>query len=106
LIHEWLVYLGFKYYRNDIEGAYYNPSNIVIGTNFLFFLYGFVPVTAEKFLGRFDVVKRIGNALPRPIKAFLVLMTSLPFAFWFIDPYLHGRLFLDYESVGYTIFKR
>ena len=51
-------------------------------------------------------LKRIGNALPRPMKTFLVLMTSLPFACWFIDPYLHGRLFLGYESAGYTIFKR
>lgn len=105
LMHEWIVYLGFKYARTDIEGAYYNPSNIVIGTNFLFFIYGAVPVVFEKLLGRIGVIERIWESLPRPVKTCLVLMTSLPLAFWFANPYMHGRLFLDYEGLGITIFK-
>ena len=76
-----------------------------MGTNFLFFLYGIVPVTLEKLLDRLGLMKWLWASLPRPTKTFLTLMTSLPLAFWFIDPYMHGRLFLDNEGLGFTIFK-
>jgi hypothetical protein len=105
LLHEWVVYLGFKYDRTEIEGAYYNPSNITTGTNFLFFVYGIFPMGLEKLLGRIGALECIWESLPRPVKTFLVLMTSLPLAFWFVNPYMHGRLFLDYEGIGITIFK-
>lgn len=105
IMHEWVVYLGFKYYRADMEGSYYNPSNIIIGTNFLFFLYGIVPVAVEKLVGRVGAMEWIWETIPRPLQTFLVLMTSLPLAFWFIDPYMHGRLLLDYEGLVLTIVK-
>lgn len=105
LLHEWVVYLGFKYDRTEIEGAYNNPSNITTGTNFLFFVYGIFPMGLEKLLGRIGALECIWESLPRPVKTFLVLMTSLPLAFWFVNPYMHGRLFLDYEGIGITIFK-
>ena len=105
LLHEWTVYLGIKYDRNDVEGSYYNPSKIVMGRHLLFFCYGFIPVTAEKLLGKIGLLECIWRWTPRIMKTWLVLMTSLPLAFWFIDPYLHGRLFLDYEGLGLTIVK-
>ena len=105
LLHEWIVYLGFKYDRNDVEGAYYNPSKIVMGTNFLFFCYGFIPVTLEKMLCRLGFMECVWRWTPRPMKTSLVLMSSLPLAFWFIGPYMHGRLFLDYEGLVFTIIK-
>lgn len=107
VMHEWLVYTGYKHDRADVKDAYYNPSNIVIGTNFVFFLYGIVPIAVEKLMCRYRVrlLERLWMCLPRRMKTCLVLMTSLPLAFWFVDPYMHGRLFLDYEGLCFTIFK-
>jgi hypothetical protein len=104
LLHEWLIFAAYKYNPTVID-AYYSQSNIITGTNFLFFLYGIVPVTLEKLLDRLGLMKWLWASLPRPTKTFLTLMTSLPLAFWFIDPYMHGRLFLDHEGLGFTIFK-
>lgn len=106
LMHEWIIHAAFVYHRTNIpEGAYYKPSNIVLGTNFLFFAYGMVPVAIEKSLSKVDWIKSVGTKLPRPLKTLLVVMTSLPLAFWFAGPYFHGRLFLDYEGLVFTVIK-
>ena len=105
-MHEWVVHTSFMYHRTDIpEAAFYKPSNIALGANFAFFAYCFIPVAMEKLLSKVTLMKSLGLALPQPMKTFLVLMTTLPFEFWFLDPYFHGRLFLDYEGLMFTIFK-
>lgn len=106
LMHEWLVYSGMKYHRTRIpEAAYYKPSNITLGSNFAFFLYGAIPVMMEKLLGNISLANSLGKALPQPVKTCCVLLTTLPMAFWFADPYFHGRLFLDYEDLGFMAIK-
>lgn len=104
LLHEWLIYTCYKFNPTVIDASY-NQSNIAIGVTFLFFLYGIVPVTLEKSLKSLGMIEWFWASLPRPIKTFITLMTSLPLAFWFLGPYLHGRLFLDNEGMGFIIFK-
>ena len=55
----------------------------------------------EKLLGKISLANSLGKALPQPVKTCCVLLTTLPMAFWFADPYFHGRLFLDYEGLGF-----
>ena len=106
LMHEWLVHACFKYHRLNIpEAAYYKPSNIVIGMNFYFFTWGFVPITIERALGRIPLMKKLWANIPRALKTLIVLMTTLPLSFSFVLPYLNGRLLLDAEGFGPTVFR-
>jgi len=105
-MHEWMNHVGFVFHRTDVpEGAFYKPSNIILGTNFLVFTYSMIPITIEKSLSKVDWIKSAGMNLPRPLKTLLVITTGLPFAFWVASPFLHGRLFLDIEGLSLTVFK-
>lgn len=91
LFHEWLVHAVLMYGRSVSSGE------VFLGSNTAFFVWNFVVIMVERLLARMKVVKSIGQALPRPVLTLLIIMSSLPVAHWFGNPYLNGGFFADYE---------
>jgi hypothetical protein len=121
LIHEYVVYvfLSLKcqcfdhhhYYRilRSSSSSSFLSSNYtakpsssccnppVFGNALFFFLWNGILVFLERFLKLLNIptVKRIANTIPSFVLVFFVIMTSLPIAHWFTDPYLHSNFFHD-----------
>lgn len=91
LFHEWLVHAVLIYGRALSE-------NVYIGSNSAFFLWNFKVIMLEKLIVGSKIVKSVGHIMPRPLLTLTIIMTSLPVAHWFGNPYLNGGFFLDYEK--------
>lgn len=91
LFHEWLVHAVVIYGRVSSSGEVY------IGSNSAFFIWNFFVIMVERSVVGLDLVKSIGKSLPRPVLTLVIIMSSLPVAHWFGNPYLLGGFFLDYE---------
>eukprot|EP00986_Skeletonema_menzelii_P008909 scaffold3906_cov124-Skeletonema_menzelii.AAC.2 len=101
IIHEWLNYSVQVYHHVDVpKESINNPDNVILGSNLAFFAWQFVIISIEQYLGGMSPVKA-----PQPLVPFTIIMTSLPFAFWFAEPYFQGRFFWDYEGLMPTIIK-
>ncbi|KAL3805867.1 hypothetical protein HJC23_007828 [Cyclotella cryptica] len=100
LFHEWLVHAMLIYGRSVSSGS------VFLGSNTAFFIWNFVVIMVERLLVRMKVVKSIGKTLPRPLSTLVIIMSSLPVAHWFGNPYLNGGFFQDYEQCIIIIRKR
>lgn len=101
LIHEFLNYSVEVHNRMEVPtDSIYKPSNIRLGSNLAFFVWAFAISSIERALGSFLSMGISPRAVP-----FFVVMTSLPFAFWFVEPYFQGRFHWDYESIVFTIIR-
>lgn len=101
LSHEFLNYTVEL--RNCMEvpiDSIYKPSNIRLGSNLAFFMWAFLVSSVERALGGFPSVGISPHAVP-----FFVLITSLPFAFWFVEPYFQGGFLWENEGIVFTIFR-
>lgn len=97
LIHEWLIHVCFIYNRiqgPSWEGAQYNP---LLGSNMAFFVWNGITMIVEKCLGGSKKIELLGRFLPRPVVTFLILMTSLPVAHWFLNPYIKCVFFNEFQ---------
>ena len=91
--HECLVHACFLYGRPD------NRNRVRIGSQAAFFVWNFAVVAAEGMLDRSEKFANFGRRIvPRWLVPSLIVMTSLPVAHWFRDPYMNGGFFPDYES--------
>ena len=79
IIHEWLNYSVQVYHHAEApKDSIYNPDNIILGSNMAFFAWQFFVMSIEKSFGEISSAK-----VPQQLVPFLVIMTSLPLAFWF-----------------------
>ncbi|KAL7510199.1 hypothetical protein ACHAXN_008206 [Cyclotella atomus] len=92
LFHEWLVHAVLIYGRGM------SSENVYIGSNSAFFLWNFKVIMFERLIVGSKFVKSIGNVMPRPLLTLTIIMSSLPVAHWFGNPYLNGGMLLDYEE--------
>jgi hypothetical protein len=92
LFHEWLVHCVVIYGREA------STESVYIGSNSAFFLWNFKVIMFERLLVGSTFIKSIGSVLPRPLLTLTIIMSSLPVAHWFGNPYLNGGFFTDYES--------
>ena len=92
LFHEWLVHAVVMYERSSFS------SNVFIGSNSAFFLWNFKVIMFEKLIVGSKFVKSLGSVMPRPLLTLTIIMSSLPVAHWFGNPYLNGGFFADYEK--------
>jgi hypothetical protein len=92
LFHEWLVHAVVIYGREDMA------SNVYIGSNSAFFLWNFKVILVEKLIVGSALVQSVGSIMPRPLLTLTIIMSSLPVAHWFGNPYLSGGFFADYEK--------
>jgi len=95
LFHEWLVHAVLLYN--------YPPSStadVLLGSNTAFFVWNFVVIVSEKLLLAFGSkgIQSFGKMIPSAVIPFVIIMTSLPMAHWFGNPYLKGGFFGDYEK--------
>jgi len=98
LFHEWLVYTVLLYNRTTIETATNKKINdILLGSNTAFFLWNFVVIVGERILAGSKFFRNLGSLMPRGLVTFMIIMTSLPCAHWFGNPYVKGNFFEDYE---------
>lgn len=93
LFHEWLVHAVFLYHRPASS-----TSGVLLGSNTAFFVWNFGVIVMEKMLSGSKYVRSIGKMVPNVLIPFMIIMTSLPMAHWFGNPYLHGGFFGDYEK--------
>mmetsp|Transcript_22736 Transcript_22736/g.34143 ORF Transcript_22736/g.34143 Transcript_22736/m.34143 type:complete len:94 (-) Transcript_22736:3182-3463(-) len=75
----------------------YKPQ---LGSNMAFFVWNGVIMVVEKLLGRNRVMQSFGSTLPRFMVVFLTIMTALPLAHWFGNPYIKQGLLCDFQE-GY-----
>lgn len=97
LFHEWIVHV--MSFKRDCEETCYNP---LIGSNAAFFVWNAGVIMVETLLRRNVYVEKIGRYIPRLGITFLVVMTSLPVAHWFADPYIRQGFFDHYQQ-GYPM---
>jgi hypothetical protein len=90
--HEWLVHACFLHGRPD------NWNRVRIGSQAAFFAWNFAVVAIEGMLIRHEGFARFAKMVPRWLVPPFIVMTSLPVAHWFWDPYMNGGFFPDYES--------
>lgn len=91
LFHEWLVHAVVIYGRT-LSG------NVHIGSNSAFFLWNFKVIMFERLIVGSNIVQSLRRITPRPIITLAIIMSSLPVAHWFGNPYLNGGFFSDYEK--------
>jgi len=60
-------------------------------------LWNFVIIVLERVLGATKAARSFGRTIPSALVPFFIVMTSLPMAHWFGNPYLKGGFFADYE---------
>eukprot|EP00581_Thalassiosira_minuscula_P007670 CAMPEP_0183704296 /NCGR_PEP_ID=MMETSP0737-20130205/1667_1 /TAXON_ID=385413 /ORGANISM="Thalassiosira miniscula, Strain CCMP1093" /LENGTH=530 /DNA_ID=CAMNT_0025931133 /DNA_START=143 /DNA_END=1735 /DNA_ORIENTATION=+ len=95
LFHEWLVHAVLLYQRPSSSSS----SNVLLGSNTAFFLWNFVVIVCEKLFLQTKMISSFGKRyLPSIVVPFCIIMTSLPVAHWFGNPYLKGGYFMDYEQ--------
>jgi len=94
LFHEWLVHVVFLHNRPSSSST----SEVLLGSNTAFFVWNFVIIVSEKVLTGTKGVKSLGKMIPSLLLPFAIIMTSLPMAHWFGNPYLKGGFFEDYEK--------
>jgi len=104
LFHEYLVHLVLMYDRDPrvvhtsscpIADTTCKPQ---IGSNMAFFVWNGALVLFEKLLKRHQTFKNIGSALPHFVITFLIIMTALPVAHWFGNPYIKCGYFHDLQE--------
>eukprot|EP01082_Thalassiosira_pseudonana_P015071 g13379.t1 g13379 contig8:554464-557723(-) len=96
LFHEWLVHVVILYNR-PLADEIAASGDVLLGSNTAFFVWNFVVIVSERLLAGRESIKSIGMMMPRLLVTFCIIMTSLPFAHWFGNPYLKGQFFDDYE---------
>lgn len=95
LFHEWLVHAVFLYRRDD--DTVESTAGVLLGSNTAFFVWNFVVIVSERLLAGSKGVRSVGKMIPSMFIPFVIIMTSLPMAHWFGNPYLRGGFFGDYE---------
>ena len=98
LFHEWLVHAVVVYGRM-LSG------NVHIGSNSAFFIWNFKVIMIERLIVGSNIVQSLGRITPRPIVTLAIIMSSLPVAHWFGNPYLNGGFFSDYEKCVFLLRK-
>lgn len=93
LFHEWFVHAVLMYNRSTELS-----TGVLLGSNCSFFLWNFVVIVSEKILAGSKVIRSFGKMIPDVCVPFMIIMTSLPMAHWFGNPYLKGNYFADYEK--------
>lgn len=98
--HEWLVHACFIYDKNENNDSFYGNyggGGVRIGSQTAFFVWNFVVIAIERFLVKNEIFANYARRVPRSLVPSLIVMTSLPVAHWFRDPYMYGGFFRDYE---------
>ena len=104
--HEWLVHACFVYGRddNDDDDDYRRrdgggtTGTVRIGSQTAFFVWNFVVIAIERHgVSKNGTLARLFGKVPKSLVPPLIVMTSLPVAHWFRDPYMYGGFFRDYE---------
>jgi hypothetical protein len=99
--HEWLVHACFIYDKNENNNdslySNYGGGGVRIGSQTAFFVWNFVVITIERLLVKNEIFANYARRVPRSLVPSLIVMTSLPVAHWFRDPYMYGGFFRDYE---------
>lgn len=102
LFHEWIVHV-MSYRRQECSmssmSCDYEPP---FGSNMAFFVWNAAVIMIENILRSSGVFQKVGCAVPRLVVTFFVVMTSLPVAHWFADPYIRQGLFNHYQQ-GYPL---
>lgn len=100
LFHEWIVsVMAFKRECASSEQVCYQPQ---LGSNAAFFLWNAGVIAIESILRRNALVKNVGSFMPRIGITMIIIMTSLPLAHLFADPYIRAGFFHDYQQ-GYPV---
>ena len=94
--HEWLVHACFVYGRDDNRGT--TTGTVRIGSQTAFFIWNFVVIAIERYVVRSEIFATYLKRVPKSLVPPLIVMTSLPVAHWFRDPYMYGGFFRDYEQ--------
>lgn len=105
--HEWLVHACFVYGRDDEDddddyrrrdGGGGTTGTVRIGSQTAFFVWNFVVIAIERHgVSKNGTLARLFGKVPKSLVPPLIVMTSLPVAHWFRDPYMYGGFFRDYE---------
>ena len=105
VFHEWLVHACFLYGKQHDDYNHHHRDHhgvVRIGSQSAFFVWNFGVVAMERVIldkRRFEKIANFGRrVVPGWIVPPLIVMTSLPVAHWFRDPYMNGGFFSDYES--------
>jgi len=67
----------------------------VLGNALYFFLWNSILVFIDRCLKPIRVFQRLASKVPTCLLTTFVIMTALPIAHWFTDPYLHVHFFHD-----------
>lgn len=96
VFHEWIVsVMAFKRECPGDEPDCYQPE---IGSNATFFLWNAGVIAVESLLRRNALVEKVGSILPRIGVTIIIIMTSLPLAHLFADPYIRAGFFSHYKQ--------
>ena len=82
LFHEWII-----------PCVFFDYPNVVRGRQSIFFAWQAMLVAAEAAVGGTNVVKRIQQTLPRPVRSLLVIVCGIPLGHWFLDAYVNSHFF-------------
>ena len=97
LFHEWIVHV--MSFERECEQT---CQVSLLGSNAKFFIWNGCVIVVETVLRSNIFVGKIGRYIPRLGITFLVVMTSLPVAHWFADPYARQGFFEHYQQ-GYPM---
>lgn len=102
VFHEWLVHACFLYGKQHDNHHRDHRGVVRIGSQTAFFVWNFGVVAMEGMILDHRGWEKVSNFGRRVVPGWmvpaLIVMTSLPVAHWFRDPYMNGGFFSDYES--------
>mmetsp|Transcript_993 Transcript_993/g.2368 ORF Transcript_993/g.2368 Transcript_993/m.2368 type:complete len:409 (+) Transcript_993:575-1801(+) len=100
LLHEYVIFSGASEQFNPGREPYVPQY----GRQSTFFLWNGMMMVIEAMLMKTSF-KATWESIPRPLKTFLVVMTSLPVSRWFMDDYIGVNLFSDFAMAFPFVYK-
>mmetsp|Transcript_6226 Transcript_6226/g.9572 ORF Transcript_6226/g.9572 Transcript_6226/m.9572 type:complete len:414 (+) Transcript_6226:34-1275(+) len=94
-LHEWILYILFMILPTQLDengecASCYKPT---YGGSMVFFLWQAALIAIELMVGKYYIFQLLGQNLPIPIRATLVVCLGLPFAHFFLESYVKSDFF-------------
>ena len=110
MFHEWLLWAVFMPTKGQLDpesgecaSSCYEPK---YGRSVIFFLWQAALIAMELSIGRAQIFKHLGQILPQPIKAILIVALGSPVGHFFTEPYFRCRFFFYHAQPGIPMILR
>ena len=100
VFHEWLLGVALVYDDRFVHSERRYSSTPTLGGAIVFFAWQALLIGAEMAIGKTAVVQTLSKQLPQSLKTALVVVSGLPLAHFFLEPYMTSGFFFQHGNTG------